>query len=282
MLAIALAAAGCPKKRVRDCFNIVGSNNSASTKTVFSARHCQEGGVTWAAILHVLAARRGSLFAIEAETPGWGGAVYLLNGAQISIDEEGDAAQFCTDDPRLLAQLRGDVQRVNGSADELKRAMAGATAAELECNEPDGTPPKLPPLAAPPELPPETVEAARASLEKLKRALALQPAWCFPPDDPGKMKGLLRFQPDGRVMAVEVSGQPAGQGSWKASNPERGEDGIEVILRVLPGAKGFGGAGLLHFDLGESGRIGFNYIGEEITRMDMVPGEGCLLTQGKN
>jgi hypothetical protein len=150
VLAAALVVVGCPKKRVRECFDVVASDNSPGTKAVFAARNCQEGGVTWGAILHVLAARHGSLFEVEAEVPGWGGGVYMLNGATLSIDDEGEVAQFCADDPRLVAQIRGDYQRVNGSAEELKRAMAGSTALELECNEPDGTPPKLPPLAAPP------------------------------------------------------------------------------------------------------------------------------------
>lgn len=264
--AIAVASIGCAKKKA-ECFNVTVGDNSPGTRAVFAARHCQGGGETWAAILYVLAARRGQVDPIEVATPGWTGAVYTFRGGtRFSIDSEGDAALFCSDDPGLVVGMRRDVQRVNGAAGELKLAMAGATALELECLELDGTPPELPELAPPPQPPEETVLATELALRRLKEALDRQPVWCFPTNDPERRSGALRFMPDGHVTWVATSGNPVGQGRWTLPPATQGDDRIEV---VIPG----GGGLLRHFDLGKSGRIGFDQIGETITRSEMVPGD---------
>jgi hypothetical protein len=263
--AIAAASIGCTKKKI-ECFEVSVADNSPGTRAVFEARHCQGGGETWGAILHVLAARRGRVDPIEFETPGWTGAVYALaGGSRFSIDGEGDAVRFCADDPGLVGGIRRDVQRVNGAAAELKQAMAGATALELECRELDGTLPKLPNLEPEPELPAETVRATELALARLKVALDRQPVWCFPPDDPEKHSGTLRFTPDGRVTWTATNGKPVGDGRWTSPPAAHGDDRIEVVIS--------GGGGLLrHFDLGKSGRIGLDLIGETITRSEMLPG----------
>jgi hypothetical protein len=127
-----------------ECFDATPANTSASTKKVFAARHCQGGGVTWAGILEVLARRRGSVTAVETPTPGWTGAVYMLGATRFAIDEEGDAARFCSDEPALLVSMRTEHARMNADEAALTRALNEAPALQVECSEPDGSPPKLP------------------------------------------------------------------------------------------------------------------------------------------
>jgi len=153
LLALVVACVGCPKKQAaqRECFNVVVSDNSKGTEALFASRHCQGGGVTWGALLHVLAARMGRVEAVEDVTPGWTGGVYTMNGrTRFSIDDEGDAAQFCAAGPILVAEMRRAYERLNHDAGELKRAMAETTALQLECAEADGTAPKVPALLPPP------------------------------------------------------------------------------------------------------------------------------------
>ena len=86
---------------------------------------------------------------VNEPLPGWTGGVYTLDGhTRFSVDDEADAAQFCSDGPVLVAAMRREVARLNGDASELARAMGEAKASELECLEADGTTPKLPALPA--------------------------------------------------------------------------------------------------------------------------------------
>jgi hypothetical protein len=68
----------------------------------------------------------------------------MNGGARFSIDDEGDAARVCTDDPQLLASLRSATEELNSDVDALQRAMAEAPAFEMECREADGSAPSLP------------------------------------------------------------------------------------------------------------------------------------------
>ena len=123
--------------RSRRCFNIVAQDNSPSTQALFDARHCQGGGVTWAAIVDVLLRRRGSSQPVEEVTPGWTGDVRVLSWkggrTRVGIDEEGDAVQLCADSQRLLDEIQSDVKRLNALRPELERAMGEADPAALEC-----------------------------------------------------------------------------------------------------------------------------------------------------
>jgi len=100
----------------RECFDVAAEDNSAATQAVFDARRCQGGGVTWAALVNVLAKR-----------------AHAARGSY-QVDDEGDAAQVCSSDAALLKTLREGVKRLNSSAAELKKAMAEASARELECS----------------------------------------------------------------------------------------------------------------------------------------------------
>ncbi len=119
------------------CFDVRASDSSSSTRAVFAAKHCQGGGVTWAGILGVLTKRRGTSRPIEEPTPGWTGDVRILSwdggAARIGIDDEADAARFCTDSPKLLASMRRDVERLNADRAELERAIGEAHLLALEC-----------------------------------------------------------------------------------------------------------------------------------------------------
>jgi len=137
LVAVIAAAGSCAKKKV-ECFDVATGDNSAGTRAVFEARHCQGGGETWGGILEALAARRGRVDVVPDQVPGFTGAVYMLNSrARFSIDGEGDAVRFCADDPALLAAMRAEHQRLNASREELGRAMAeaGTLGIVLECGD---------------------------------------------------------------------------------------------------------------------------------------------------
>jgi hypothetical protein len=53
-----------------ECFDVSAGDNSEQTRAVFGSRHCQGGGVTWAALLDVLARRRGHVEPIDEVAPG--------------------------------------------------------------------------------------------------------------------------------------------------------------------------------------------------------------------
>lgn len=283
---LALAGLTCSKKAAPPspraapvaCFDVTAADNSPGTRQVFAARRCQGGRVTWAGILDVLAARQGHVEPVTAPTPGWTGAVYTLGRrARFSIDDESGAARFCADDPELLAAVRREVARLNASPDALTRAMSEANALALECAQADGAAPELPPGSPRPALPPSTLAETLAAAERLKQALHKQPVWCFPADDGASRTGALRFWPDGRVTWTATSGEVVGRGRWQPPLENLGDPRMEVIVERLPGARAPGGAMLEHFDLGSSGRIGFDLIGQhQIARREMVPGDDCL------
>ncbi|HLK90073.1 MAG TPA: hypothetical protein VKZ18_09265 [Polyangia bacterium] len=287
---VCLAGVGCPRKDAAApartptlsapaCFDVTSSQNSPGTQKVFAARHCQGGGVTWDALLEVLAARQGVVESVDVPPAGWTGEVSILDGATLfSIDDEGDAARFCAASPELVATMRREVARLNTDADALTRTMGAANPVALECLAADGTTPRLPALVPTiNELPPGPRVAARAAVERLRYALTRQPVWCFPPDDPQRRTGALRFSSDGTVTWTATDGELIGRGLWHLPTLSNGDDRISVLVKRLPGAKGPGGDALEHFNLGASGRIGFDLIGEQnITRNEMVPGDACL------
>ena len=49
---------------------MLAKDNSPSTRGVFGSKHCQGGGVTWAAILDALVRRRGTSKAVEDVNDG--------------------------------------------------------------------------------------------------------------------------------------------------------------------------------------------------------------------
>lgn len=124
--------------RSRRCFSVVAEDDSPSTRALFEKKQCQGGGVTWAAILHVLLRRRGPSQAVEEATPGWTGDVRMLSWSggptRVAMDDEGDAVLFCTDSQRLLDEIRNDVKRLNARRLELERAMGEADPTALECS----------------------------------------------------------------------------------------------------------------------------------------------------
>jgi hypothetical protein len=288
LLALALTSLGCARKTAPPsprgaiapaaCLDVTAGENSPQTRKVFAARRCQGGGVTWAGILDVLAAHQGHVEPVTEPTPGWSGAVYTLDRhARFSIDDESDAARFCADDPQLLATVRRELARLNTDPGALAQTMGEAKALALECLEADGAAPELPPTNPLPALPPAVVADVHAAAERLKQALQRQPVWCFPTDDYAGRTGALRFWPDGRVTWTAASGEIVGQGRWRPPSENLADPRMEVVVDRVPGARGPGGGMLEHFDLGSSGRIGFDLIGDhQISRREMVPGDGCL------
>src|SRR3954463_14675969 len=71
------SSAGASQKA--QCFSVTAEANSPSTRALFEAKHCQGGGVTWAALLNVLVRRRGATRAVEQPTPDWTGDVQVLS-----------------------------------------------------------------------------------------------------------------------------------------------------------------------------------------------------------
>jgi hypothetical protein len=109
--------------------------------------------VTWAPILMVLVARRGATAPVLGPVPGMTGDVATLDGkTHFAIDEEGNAARFCSDDRGLLEAIRADYARLNRDAAELRRAMAEASPGAMECLDENGKLPPLPPLRPAPAL----------------------------------------------------------------------------------------------------------------------------------
>jgi hypothetical protein len=142
-----LVLLGCPKKESpRKCLDVMAESNSPSTTAVFEARDCQGGGVTWAALLNVVTRRHGKVSPVEGAPTGWTGEVQSLTSADdlalFSIDEEGDAARFCTNSPGLLEAMRREVALLNQDRAALLRAMSEAVPRDLECELVDGGPAK--------------------------------------------------------------------------------------------------------------------------------------------
>jgi hypothetical protein len=140
IIALALVACGqraSTQARTRPaCLDVTADHNTAATSAVFEARHCQGGGVTWAALLAVLANRHGSSTPVEEPSSEWTGDVRRLNGTTtFAIDDEGDAARFCSDDATLVDAIHHDYDRLNQDAAALRRAMAEGSAAALECGD---------------------------------------------------------------------------------------------------------------------------------------------------
>lgn len=270
-LAIACLAGLCscakPTPRAPRCFDVTTGQNSPPTRAEFDTRQCQGGGVTWGALLRVLVDRRGRVTVPEAPSPGMTGEVLLLDGQRLSIDEEGDAARFCADDPKLVASIRADVDRLNHGRDELRRAMAEADALALECLlEADGGAVPLPVAGPSPALPPDVLSGVEADLARTRSALEKDPWWCFPSDEPHGWTGGLRFAPDGGAAQVAADGGVVAQGSWRWPREGSGDPRIEVLLSCA-GARGC--AGLLHLDVGPTGRLGYQ-LGDR--RQELIPG----------
>ena len=231
--------------------------------------------MTWAAILRVLAGRRGHLAPLTTASEGMTGDVMTLNRTtRLAIDEEGDVARLCADDPGLLASLRADYDRVNADAAELRRVMGEASPLALECLDADGGLPPIPTMPAP--LPPaEALATARAGLQRIRLALKQEQTWCFPDDNLEGHKGVLRLLSDGRATHSLRDGKLLAEGSWTWPREGSGDDRIEVVLRA-PGKNVGGGAGLLHLDVGDTGRLGYRYADPRVKRQELIPGAICL------
>lgn len=224
-LVLVLALAGCTKKPPpRVCFDVTSATTSDSTRQVFDRRGCQGGGVTWAGVLRVLVRREGE--PRPASEKGWTGDVRTLNGALLSIDDEGDAARFCSDQPAFLERLRAEVARLNADPALLEKAMAETTPLELECDED------------------EQVERA-VQVQRLEDALKAERTWCWPAQSITRASGKLTFEPDAGLTHLAVDGGTT-LGRWRFENDGR-------IEAVLPRA-------LHHFDVEASGRLSTHFI----------------------
>jgi hypothetical protein len=130
-------ASASPKKQKptasatpNQCFSLTVGANSRGTKAVFKRRHLQSGGPTWSAILET-AVKSYTTFIREgdgtaADMPGFGvPMVVTYRNAQTwyVIDDEGDAAIFCSGDKALLNAARADYERLNKDAKALERML---------------------------------------------------------------------------------------------------------------------------------------------------------------
>lgn len=273
---LVMSAAALADAKGIGCFDVTTSRNSPSTRSVFAARHCQGGGVTWAPILGALVKRRGAVVPAPTSSSGMTGDVAILDGKiRFAIDEEGDAARFCSDDRGLLETIRTDYRQVNGDAAALERAMAEASPLAMECLGADGKPPPLPALLPAPVLPKEQASAAGARLARLRALLDREPAWCFAPDDPARRVGVLRFLPGDRVTQTLSDGRLVAAGAVVWPREGSGDDRMQLVLHsVQPGFRG--AAGVFHLDLGPTGRLGETYADRSRTRWELIPGSSCL------
>lgn len=273
VLALASDPAAAPVRGV-GCFDVSAARNSASTRSVFKARRCQGGGVTWAPILMALVARRGSIAPVLEPVPGMTGDVATLDGKErFAIDEEGDAARFCSDDRGLLDAIRADYARLNRDAAELRRAMSEVSPLDMECLDANGKPPPLPPLRPSPALLKEEAVAKRGRLAQLKALIEREPAWCFAESDPQQRGGVVRFLSGDRVTQTRRNGELIAEGVVRWPREGSGDDRVELVFQPT---RVRGGAALLHLDVGPSGRLGETYADEHLARLDLIPGSVCL------
>jgi hypothetical protein len=114
-----VALLACTRPPAPVCFDILARDNSEATARLFTARHCQGGGVTWGALL---AAAHGDSF---------------------TFDDEGDAVRVCGA-PNSVDDVRRTYRRLNSDEGALREAMSSTSALLMECLEADGTQPKLP------------------------------------------------------------------------------------------------------------------------------------------
>jgi len=246
------------------CFTVTSSGNSTSTTKLFEARHCQGGGVTWAAILEALARREGTVAPVTVPTPGWLGGVYTLNGSRFAVDDEAEAALFCAADPKLIVRMKAEYKQLNSDVKALQKAMAEADPAMLECFDEHGQAPtpKMNPL---PTLPAHMVANTHAQIELMKAVLLKQPSWCFPGGDAFEGKtGVLRFQADNQVIYVGTDGKERSRGTMSFGAESMGDSRVQVFMPAM----------LVHLDIGVSGRPGRTPA--DGIRQELVPGEGCL------
>jgi len=120
------------------CFTVQTSANSVGTTQLFKSKQCQGGGVTWAAILHRLAAYHGKVGGpLNPAPPGAIGDVRSIRvgGTTMwySVDDEADAALLCSGNEVLLKSIVNRYQRLNASRDLLSREMQRIPAHEMEC-----------------------------------------------------------------------------------------------------------------------------------------------------
>jgi hypothetical protein len=246
------------------CFSVRADQNSAVTRAVFDEKHCQGGGVTWAAIVRVLLQRRGRSEPVLEPTPGWSGYVYTLTwdggNTRWSLDDEGDGALFCADSARLVKEVEAQLKTLNSEKAALEDAMAAADPRELECF-PSGASAAelLARLEPPPPLSPAEVSARQASLAGLRAALERQRTWCF--NARGSVsggKGGFTLHPDGRATTFG-DGQPVSEGRWRFEDDGR--------LQLLTPRH------LHYFDASSNGKLGFNHTGgrEELTPCSPTP-----------
>jgi hypothetical protein len=170
--------------------------------------------------------------------------------------------------------MKNDYERLNRDASELRTAIVAGNTLELECLGSFGTTPALPTPFPVPKLPANLAAASRLALDRLKIVLQRQPIWCFPPDYPKPKSGVLRFEADGRVIQTSLTGERIGEGKITWPHDFLGDDRVQV---VVSGSRGTQGGLLAHFSLGESGRIGEDYVDRTgVVRHEMIPGGGCL------
>ncbi len=233
------------------CFDVVASTNSSSTQAVFRAKKCQGGGVTWSGLLGVLVDRRGDSQSAGADTAGWTGDVRELtwknSSVRVGIDDEADAARFCTDSQALLDAIQSDVRELNVDAAKLEGAMAQAHPLASECAPDAATMAALMRNLDPvPPISPAETQFRAASLARLRDVLAKERTWCWRKSGVsfGGMGGLT-LHADGKATAFGNSNAPQ-SGKWTFEDDGR--------VQVLAG-------GLHHFDVGKSGHLGFDHTG---------------------
>ncbi|MFO0599828.1 MAG: hypothetical protein U0228_31255 [Myxococcaceae bacterium] len=132
VLLLATLSLGCTKKPApKRCFDVTVATTSKTSREVFAKAGCQGGGVTWAAILTTLADREGPSTATAGEE--WTGDVRAREGGIFSIDEEGDASRFCSNEPAFLARIESEWKRINADPAALRAVMKDTSAEEMEC-----------------------------------------------------------------------------------------------------------------------------------------------------
>lgn len=121
-----------------ECFTVLYEMNNSETQALFDEMGLQGGGATWAPILMAFAHRHGTEIADTINPPGYPGfgSAFQIStpwgSTWFSLDDESEAAVFCTPNDKLLKAISNDYESANSDRQALEQALKDAMPYHLE------------------------------------------------------------------------------------------------------------------------------------------------------